>query len=94
MPTNCKIELLSAFVIEQYWFHANDHVSATLGTKGGPVCAPLLQYKILSDNSIELYDQSGTIAVWTHIKASPDNLQVECLGKRKLFTITRQHAQT
>ena len=94
VPTNCKIELISDIAIEQFWFHAQDYVSATLGTKSGPVCAPLLKYKVLSDDSIELFDQNGTIAVWTGIKVDAETLQVECRGEIRLFTITRQSTHT
>ncbi len=44
------------------WFGADGLVVATLGTQGGPLCAPVFQYRVLSGDSIELFNQDGTIA--------------------------------
>ncbi len=89
LPTNCQLELISDSVVEQYRFHEQEYVAATLGTKGGPVCAPLLQYKALTDNSIEIYDHNGSIAVWSNIQVDADTVHVQCSGKTKTFWIKR-----
>jgi hypothetical protein len=87
---NCRLELISDTAIEQYWFSPNGHVSATLGTKNGPVCAPLYQYKALTNDSIQIFDDKGSIAVWSNIQVQADRMQVERAGEGIMFRIERK----
>jgi hypothetical protein len=87
VPTKCALDLVSDSAIEQYWFYPDENVSATLGTKGGPVCAPIFKWKVLANDSIEIFDGNGPIAVWQHIRLTGDSVHVEHSGQTKIFKI-------
>ena len=89
LPVNCQLELISEIAIEQYAFYPNGHVSATISTKGGAVCAPLYQYKTLTESSIEIFDDKATIATWENIEVTPGAVRANCAGKPITFKILR-----
>jgi hypothetical protein len=90
IPTGCRLNLESDHAVEQYWFHPNGWVSATLGAKNGAVCAPILQYRQLPDGDVEIFDRSGTLYVWRDIQLEADTLTVGCSGQIKKFKISEQ----
>ena len=89
LPLDHSLQLVSETAVEHYWFGADGLVVATLGTQGGPLCAPVFQYRVLSGDSIELFNQDGTIATWTGIQVDAGSVRVECAGKTKTFRLDR-----
>jgi hypothetical protein len=87
VPIGQRLDLISETDIETYWFQPAGTVSATLGERNGPVCAPVFQYSVLSDDSIEIADSERVIATWTRIEIDGDALRAECNGKIKTFRI-------
>lgn len=76
----CKLDLISELSVGQYNFHANGYVSATIGEKDGWICAPLYQYKLLSENSLEIFNVDGCVELWSNIKVESDIVHVEQNG--------------
>ncbi|WP_299581882.1 hypothetical protein [uncultured Microbulbifer sp.] len=60
--------------VEQLGFGENQ-VSATIGTKGGPVCAPLLKYSVLSDDSLVI-DKDKFNIEWKNIRVGEEYISV------------------
>ena len=87
IPTNRQIELVSETEVGQYWFSADGNASATLGEKGGAVFAPILEYKITSDNSIELFLNGKPFDIWTDIQVGEDTLHVSSRGRSLTFKV-------
>ncbi len=85
-----RLELQDDRVLEQFWFGDDDHVVATLGSKDGPVCGPVLQYRITDDAAVEITGSDGTkFYRWEQLQISGDVLTVMCAGVSKKFSITR-----
>lgn len=76
----CKLELISELSVGQYYFHSNGYVSATIGEKDGWICAPLYQYKLLSENSLEIFNVDGCIESWSNIKVESNIVHVQRNG--------------
>jgi len=87
VPIERRLDLVSETDVETYWFQPTGTVVATLGERNGPVCGPVFQYRVLSDDSIELSDSERVIATWTRIEVDGDVLRAECNGKIKTFRI-------
>jgi hypothetical protein len=87
VPIDQRLDLISETDIETYWFQPTGTISATLGERNGPVCAPVFQYSVLSNDSIEIADSERVIAVWTRIEVDGDVLRAECNGQPKTFRI-------
>ena len=84
-----KLELQDEHILEQFWFTEDNHVVATLGTKGGAVCGPVFKYRIVADNAVEILSGEKVEYRWEQVQMSGDALVVVCAGKAKTFTITR-----
>ena len=76
----CKLELISELSVGQYCFHSNGYVSATIGEKDGWICAPLYQYKLLSENSLEIFNEAGCVEFWSNINVESKIVRVERNG--------------
>ena len=87
VPIGQRLDLISETDIETYWFEPAGAVSATLGKRDGPVCAPLFQYSVLSEDGIELSSSERVIATWTRIEVDGEVLRAECNGQIKTFRI-------
>lgn len=87
IPVGRRLALVSETDIETYRFQTTGHVAATLGTKNGPVCAPLLTYSVLSADSIRLLHSDDAAITWTNIEIDGDVLRTECEGRIKAFRI-------
>jgi hypothetical protein len=83
-----KLELQDERVLEQFWFTDNNHIVATLGTKGGAVCGPVFKYRVTPDNAVEILSGEKVKYRWEQLQLSGDVLAVVCAGKSKIFTIT------
>jgi hypothetical protein len=89
VPFGVGLDLRSESSVAQYWFHAGGAVSATLGSRGGAVCAPILKFNILGPKSIEIHGPGGIVTVWENIRAVGRELHVECSGANLVFEIGR-----
>jgi len=87
IPIGQRLALVSETDIESYWFDPGGSVAATLGKKNGPACGPLLHYRVLSKDSIELSSSERVFATWTRIEIDGDVLRAECDGHIKTFSI-------
>lgn len=87
IPIGPRLVLISETDIETYRFQPAGHVAATLGTKNGPVCAPILAYSVLSADSIRLVHSDEVAMTWTNIEIDGDVLRAECQGRVKTFRI-------
>jgi hypothetical protein len=84
------LELQDEQAIEVFQFCNERQIVATLGTKGGPVCAPGLLYEVTEDDVVEIFDHRGTVLYrWEKIQVQGDTLSIVCAGRRKVFSITR-----
>jgi len=88
VPTGCTLELVSETAVGQYRFGPDGSVSATIGMKDGPVCAPAWVYRVVSDTSIELSREGERLELWTEIQRVDDALHVTCSGSRLTFRIS------
>ena len=85
-----KLELQDEGLLEQFWFAEGGHVVATLGTKNGAVCAPVLRYKITDDDAVEITSFDGArLYRWEQAQVRGNVLIVLCEGISKRFSITR-----
>ena len=85
-----SLELNDDEIIEKLNFMDDVRVVATLGTKKGAVCGPILRYRFLDDDSVEISGGDGAVLYrWNDLRMSDDVLTVECSGKTKIYRITR-----
>lgn len=87
VPINRRLELVSDVLVGQYWFRPDGHVSATLGEKEGAVCAPILEYKVISSTSVELLLEGKSFDFWTEIQCDGDVLKVKTRGQQLTFKV-------
>jgi hypothetical protein len=85
-----KLELQNETFLEQFWFMDGGRVVATLGTKDGAVCGPVLGYQIQKDETVEIGNPSESLFYkWKNLQLSENELIVTCDGMTKRFAITR-----
>jgi len=82
-----KLELQDSKLLEQFWFTDDRHVTATVGEKNGPVCAPILVYRITESGSIVIGDGKSDWYQWEDIQVEGNVLRVRCGERAKDFTI-------
>lgn len=87
VPVGVGLELRSKSHVAQYWFHESGAVSATLGMRGGAVRAPILKFKVLGSQSIEILGPGDAISVWKNIRTIGRELHVECEGTDLVFKL-------
>jgi hypothetical protein len=64
-----RMELLDEKVVEVYRFHKAGHVSVTLGTKDGPLAAPLFYWKIkrgllvITESDTSVYQEFEVLSI-------------------------------
>jgi len=78
---------MSDTAVGQYQFYAEGYVSATLGEKGGAVFAPILEYKIVGNNSVELLSRGESFELWSDVQIVEDTLYVTSRGRKLTFKI-------
>lgn len=92
---HAKLELRDDQALEQFRFIDDQHVAATIGTKGGPACGPVLFYRIADDEAVEISDHEGSLWFrWEHVRLKGDVLVVLCAGEPKEFSIARLPPET
>jgi len=89
LPIDHQLKLVSDANIGNYCFRPTGHVTATLGERNGPVCAPVFDYRVRSDGSVEVNDSSGRIELWSSLRIDGNLLHVERNGEPCSFTIRK-----
>lgn len=82
-------DLVSDTLVNIYHFNAAGRVTAILGEKNGPVAAPLLDYRVVSDDSVEILHGNERIERWSRIRVEDGLLHVERDGQPQTFAMTK-----
>ena len=86
-----RLELVDQISVEVYAFSStSDYVAVTMGTKGGPLCGPLYQYKIISETSLMIYDDSSFSIIWEEIEFNQNMLTVKINGNKVTYQMTKK----
>lgn len=89
-----KLELQDNQALEQFRFIDDRLVVATIGTKGGAACGPVLYYRITDDEAVEIHDDSGSVWFrWENLELKGSVLTVLCVDELKEFSIDRSTAE-
>lgn len=83
-----SVSLIDESIVEIFRF-ASDHLAATIGTKGGPVCAPILALEIVGPVSLRIVGQGFRIS-WDQVEIGPERLSVRRNGIPAQYRIDRQ----
>lgn len=81
-------DLVSETLVTIYHFSATGHVTAITGEKNGPVAAPLFEYRVVSEDSVEILHGDERIERWTGLRIEGDLLHVERDGQPQTFTVS------
>lgn len=74
-------------IVEHFTFIDGDHVVATIGEKNGPVCGPVLYYRI-NGTGVVIADHDGEVWFqWDSLELDRNTLTVQCSGRKKVFDI-------
>ncbi len=85
-----ELELMDDDVLEKFRFIDGRHVAATIGTKDGALCGPVLYYRINGEDSVEIRDDGGRVWFrWERLVLDGGTLHVTCGGDSKDFSIAR-----
>src|SRR5215831_6940303 len=75
--------------VEQFWFHVGDNgVAATVGTRNGPVCAPILRYSITENGQVQFSDHHAILFTWESIELLDRVLVAKCDQRVHRYTFT------
>lgn len=80
-----RVSIIHDEIIEDLGF-LGDQVVATLGSKTGPVCGPILDYEVTSENSILIDKEQFNIA-WEEINVEEDKISVLRNGIPTIYKI-------
>ncbi|WP_171188958.1 hypothetical protein [Alienimonas chondri] len=83
-----SLELQDDEILEQLYFGQDNHLSASLGMKGGWVCGPILRYELCEDGRVKIGDDDEWLWVWDSMELSNDRLTVQCGGQAKTYVMT------
>ena len=84
-----KLSLLDEHAIQNFSFSEEGNgVAATLGTRGGPVCAPGLWYRVLDDGAVELTGGEALSYRWEQVELQDGILTVRCDRRVNRFQFT------
>lgn len=90
MLQGSELVRLDEHAVDHFRFHMEDnYVAATLGTRGGAVCAPLLQYNVMADGKVEFITGSKRLFTWECIELSDGILTAKCNQQVHRFTFTK-----
>lgn len=89
LPIDRTLELVSDTLANSYCFDATGRVSAIIGEKNGLLAAPLFDYRVMSEDSIEILHGNDRTERWTGIRIDGDLLHVERDGQPQTFTIRK-----
>jgi hypothetical protein len=80
-----KVTLNDENIVEDFTF-SGDNVIATIGTVNGPVCAPILEFKINNPSSLTVKGQGFEIS-WESIQISDSQVSTIRNGKPAIYKI-------
>gem|GEM_PF-6820140 len=83
-----KLDLNHETLLEQFWFKEDGRVVANIGEKNGPICGPVLPYRIENDDCL-IIGEGDIQFSWTGFRIERDKLSVLCGGETKNYSITR-----
>ncbi len=84
-----ELVLQDEHAVEHFRFGAaDDGVAATLGTRGGPVCTPLLRYLVTDDAKVQFSDHRSILFVWEQVEFSDEFMSARCAERIKRFAFT------
>jgi len=87
-----RLELIDQTIVEVYTFSStSDYVAVTMGTNGGPLCGPIYQYKIISETSLMIYDDSSFSIIWEEIEFNQNMLTVKSNGNKATYQMTKNN---
>ncbi|SDX88826.1 hypothetical protein [Variovorax sp. YR634] len=89
LPIDHFLDLVSDTLVNSYCFRSTGRVTATIGKKNGPLAGPLFNYRVVSDDGIEIIHSDGRIERWTGIRIEGGLLHVERDGQLQTFTIRK-----
>ncbi|WP_432725801.1 hypothetical protein [Variovorax sp. W6] len=89
IPLDHTLTLVSDTAINIYHFSPSGQVAATIGTKNGPVSAPVFSWRVASADCIEIAGSDGHLERWINIRIEGDLLHAECNGFARTFTIRK-----
>ena len=85
-----RVELISDEIVEVYSFSStSDNVAVTIGTKEGPLCGPLYQYKIISETSLMIYDESSSRFKWEAIEFGHNEMTVSSKDRKITYQTSK-----
>lgn len=86
-----KFSLIDADAVEDFSFpDEGDHLPATLGTRSGAVCAPVLRYHITAEGKVEIFSGPQLLYTWEEIEVHGDIATVRCGQGTKRFRYSRE----
>jgi hypothetical protein len=89
LPIDHFLDLMSDTQVNSYCFRSTGHVAATIGKKNGPLAGPLFNYRVVSNDSIEIIHSNGRIERWASMRVEGGLLHVERDGQPQTFTIRK-----
>jgi hypothetical protein len=85
-----KLVRLDEQTVEHFSFLAEgNHVAAILGTRDGPVCAPIFRYNVTDDGKVEILDGDKPLFTWECIELSDGILTARCQQRVHRYTFTK-----
>jgi hypothetical protein len=81
-----RAELESKDTVEVFSFRENS-ILATLGTRDGPVTAPILEYKVTSNSSLIV--QGKFPVIWENLEFSTGYITVQRNGKKATYKTSK-----
>ena len=83
-----KVSLNDERIVEDFQF-AGDKVIATIGTKDGAVCAPILDLKIINPSALTIEGQ-GLAIKWEDVQITDSQILTIRNGKPAIYSIERK----
>jgi hypothetical protein len=88
MLIGANLALLDDDAVEHFSFGRDNYVAATLGTRSGGVCAPVLSYLVTEDGKVELGAGSDLHETWEDVELKDGVLSVRSGTFLKRFRFT------
>ena len=85
-----NLSIIDEALIEDLGFTGNS-VTATIGTKVGPVCAPLLEYEVTGNDSLVIDKESFNIQ-WNKIELKEDTVDVIRNGAPAVYKVVSKQS--
>ena len=87
------LRLIDEHTVEELSFNENGLVAATFGTKGGPICAPLLYWSLSKKGVLRITGDGGvSLPDWTAIGFVKGEVWVRSEEKIEKYTIVKRQS--